>query len=125
MEAWIRSQKPPVGPDEELRLGFRDDALIAVGAAVLAERREEVHIVKLQAIAVSATERGRDGAVADQLLDEMLAASVRITAGASRTIVVAWVHPRNEPSRRLLKRGGLAYRGPAPHGYEEWVIQVG
>jgi len=80
---------------------------------------------KLQAIAVSASERGRDRAVADHLLDEMLAASVRIAAGASRTIVVAWVHQRNEPSKRLLERGGLAYRRPAPHGYEEWVTQVG
>jgi hypothetical protein len=44
--------------------------------------------------------------------------------GGLRTIVVAWVHKKNLPSKRLLVRSGFAFRQALPPSFEEWVLEV-
>lgn len=126
VEAWIRSQTPPAGPNESLRLEELGPYLRAVGALALAERREGIVIVKLRAVAINIAHRGGDGTVADGVIEDVLrtATELAAAAGGTRTILVAWVDHRNLPSKRLLGRSGFALRRALPHNLEEWVVEV-
>jgi hypothetical protein len=126
VEAWIRRQTPPAGPGEALRLGFHDDVLIAVGAAAFAERQDDVAIVKIRAIGISTAVRGKDGAVADATIVEMMSSAIELAegAGATRTVAAGWLDVRNTASRRLLARHGYRFNRIPIAGLEEWVVEV-
>lgn len=126
VEAWIRVQTPPAGPGEALRIETDDVSVQAVAALVLADERQAIAIVKIQAIAVSLTVRGGDGTIADAAMTEALSQATRLSAAAGyrRTIVVAWVDERNLESQRLLGRSGFARFRRISEELFEWALVV-
>ncbi len=98
----------------------------AVAALVLADERQAIAIVKIQAIAVSLTVRGGDGTIADAAMTEALSQATRLSAAAGygRTIVVAWVDERNLESQRLLGRSGFARFRRISEELFEWALVV-
>lgn len=125
-QAWIRSQRPPAGPNESLRLEVLDPTLRSVGALAIADHRQDLVVIKLRAIAISAANRGGDGSVADGAIEEILRTAAVLTeaVGGTRTILVTWVHEQNLPSKRLLDRSGFAFRHALPQSLEEWALEV-
>ena len=128
VQSWIRSRTPPAGPGEALRLETDEESLRAFGALAVVDQEGEIVIVKLQAVAISKECRGGDGEVANGALDEALGRAVELTshAGGTITLVVAWVDPRNDASKRLMERSGFTTRGfiPGNPPLEEWTLQV-
>lgn len=124
MQSWVRTRTPPAGPGELLRLGLAADGTVeAIGALSLVATQSDFAIVKLLAVAINVAVRGQGGAVADAALDHVLGAAFQLgsSAGAEQTIAVAWVHPRNEASRRMLTRHGLEMVGMVDE-YEDWRL---
>jgi hypothetical protein len=124
VQTWIRTRTPPAGADESLRLGSAESGLLAVGGAALIDGSTPRAIVKLQVVAISVSQRGGDGSLADSVLTEMLDRSVDLggRAGARETVVTSWVHEDNLPSQQLLRRAGFSNLGPLPSQGQEWVI---
>jgi hypothetical protein len=105
-------------------LGLAESGLVAVGGAALVDGSAPRAIVKLQVVAISVSQRGGNGLLADSVLAEMLDRSMDLGARASsdETLVTSWVHENNVPSQRLLRRAGFANLGPLPSQGQEWVI---
>jgi hypothetical protein len=61
--------------------------------------------------------------MADSAVQEALECAYRLgtDAGSTRTITLASVDPRNEPSRRMLARHGFRYQETLG-GYEDWAV---
>lgn len=128
VQSWIRSRTPPAGPGEALRLETDEESLRAFGALAMVDQEGEMVIVKLQAVAISTECRGGGGEVADGAIEEALARAVELTAkaGGTTTLLVAWVDPRNDASKRLMERAGFAIHGLIPGNppLEQWTLQV-
>ena len=118
VQSWIRSQTPPAGSGEAVRLGLQASTgeLAAVGALSRVLSAGNQSIVKLQALAVASMHRGAGGTIADELVNETLecAAVLGHDAGATRTLVIAWVHEQNTPSQDLLRRNDFLKLWPRP-----------
>lgn len=120
VEAGLRDQKPPIG-DGRLILGEDEAGLAAVVLVYFRGYQDEAYLVRLAAVAVALRCRGcRYG---DLAMEQALTASADEGFGSGHLSV--WVDglvdPRNEGSRAMNHRAGLACVGMDPTGkYEVW-----
>ncbi len=71
--------------------------------------------------AVSLDARGQGGKLADALLAEAEAATLKhATAGCAQVVLTGRIHDRNEPSQRMVSRAGWEPRGLPPGTYQDW-----
>jgi hypothetical protein len=123
VQSGIRSQKPPISPDQHLLLGEDEDGL---GAVCLLAEQDSPEIVKLRAIAIAMRHRNRHEGHADEALNMALQSiadrlsKTAITSG----VAVGWIHPKNRASKRMCERGGLQFRRLLSNGLEEWVVSI-
>jgi len=123
VQSGIRALRPPVAQDQLLLLG---EDMEGIAAVCLLADQGEASIIKIQAIAVAARYRGRDGAHGDEALTAALegAALRGRRNGMTEIVVVGWVDPRNNPSKFLNQRAGFSLRRITQAGLEEWVIML-
>ena len=129
VQKWARTQRPPSGTDERLRLGIDPDGdlLTTVGEVCLLRVEDDIAAVKMTGIALAAGRRGTGGHIADSAVEDLIRCSSELAAaqGASGMIVVAWVHPLNAPSQRMLDRNGFCWRSRISDDIEDWILQAG
>jgi hypothetical protein len=126
VQTWIHGLHPPSGPSERLRLGFvpGDDSLAAVGEVCSVGTDGGLVAVKLTGLAITQRHRGQGGTLADEAVGQMIdqAKELALAQGASGLIAIAWAHPLNVPSHRMLARNGFRRRGQPAPDVEDWVL---
>lgn len=126
VQSGIRSLTPPAGPSKAYRLELCTAGLRAVALLAVVRGTAIGVVVKLMAIAIDVNSRGLGGAVADAAMEEVLRTAEELARqqGALRTVIAAWVHPQNEPSKALLSRFDFAFQRMATPVNEEWVVEL-
>jgi hypothetical protein len=94
-----------------------------IAAVCLLAEQGDASVVKIQAIAVAARHRGKDGSHGDEALNAALEAAAQRgrLSGKNEILVVGWVDSRNNPSKLLNQRAGFNLRVITRAGLEEWV----
>lgn len=127
VQSGIRVLQPPLGSDQILMIG--EDASGVAAVSLSAEQDGSAALVKLRAIAVATRLRGLGGGYADEAFHialEAIEARAR-NEGLKDSFVVGWIDPRNNASKLMCERAGLAYLGETQGALEEWgiVVEIG
>lgn len=123
VQSGIRALRPPLTHDQSLLLG--EDAQGIAAVCLLAEQ-EDARIIKIQAVALATRYRGQGGAHSDEALDVAfeVAEERGRKSGIETVLLVGWVDPRNDASKRLNQRAGFTHRRNTSGGLEEWVLAL-
>lgn len=97
-----------------------------IGAVCLLADQGDAMVIKIQAIAVSVRYRGQGGRYADEAMEAALAAAVERgkKAGNESVLLVGWVDPNNNASKRMNQRAGFMMNRITSSGLEEWVLEL-
>jgi hypothetical protein len=121
----VRDLRPPVAPPFFARLLYDEGELIGVLVVVVADRPEgEVAVIQVTLGIAARVDRRRGERLGDELMDEFdrLVASIAEDAEISSAELIAELHRKNEPVRRLLQGRGWSPSG-LRHGdvqYQYW-----